>query len=198
MLSNIPAQRLTEIYDRFIITRSDFYYLSPHPPLECLDPDKLWVPNGADYNGITDRHLVVSAADLVASFNLIEDALCYPSQLRDTMIGRELNIEQLLSHHLARNGLLNKVRRSPYVMFLANNPQQRNPTTFQQVSVRQDWAETNDLISLRSGNLWLSAEPDGRLSLNRQHSREWENFRLIPDWTMRHTPLAMLESGHLD
>ena len=123
MLNNIRAAALTETYDRFVITRSDFYFPCPHPPLQHLDQGSLWVPDGEDYGGICDRHLVVSAADLVASSNLIDDLLLHPHQMREAMIRNvDWNIEQVLAFHLVRNGLATKVKRFPYVMFLVRAP----------------------------------------------------------------------------
>jgi hypothetical protein len=124
MLNNIKSERLTDTYDRFIITRSDFYYLCPHPPLECLDADSLWIPDGEDYSGLCDRHLVVSAADLIASCNLIDDLLIRPHQMRKAMITRSpWNIEQVTAFHFSRNGLISKVKRFPYIMFLVRSPE---------------------------------------------------------------------------
>lgn len=123
MLNNIRAAGLTDVYDRFIITRSDFYYLCPHPPLDCLSSDHLWVPDGEDYFGLCDRHLVVSSADLFAACSLIDDFLLRPREMRDAMtVNRMWNIEQVIAWHLTRHGLISRVRRFPYVMFLVRSP----------------------------------------------------------------------------
>lgn len=122
MLNNLRAEGLDKIYDRFVITRSDFFYVCPHPPLECLAADNLWIPDGEDYGGLCDRHLVVSAADLIASCNLIDDLLLRPRQMRDAMIeNSNWNIEQVIALHLTRNGLISKVRRFPYIMFIVRD-----------------------------------------------------------------------------
>jgi hypothetical protein len=129
MLDNIRAAGLTEQYDRFVITRSDFFFQCLHPPLECLDPEYLWIPDGEDYLGLCDRHLVVSAADLVTSCNLIEDMLCRPRQLRDCMVhSKHWNIEQVIADHYRRHGLADKVRRFPYVMYLVRDS--NDPTSW--------------------------------------------------------------------
>jgi hypothetical protein len=119
MLRNIRTEGLDRVYDRFVITRSDFFYACPHPPLECLTADRLWIPDGEDYGGLCDRHLVVSAEHLVASCDLIDDLLHHPRQLRNAMIGNpHWNIEQIIAFHLSRNGLISRVERFPYIMFL--------------------------------------------------------------------------------
>jgi hypothetical protein len=109
-------------YDRFVITRSDFVWLCPHPPLSILDRDAIWVPNDEHYGGLNARHLVVSRADVVNCLNLIEDILLKPSQLYDELKYMKVsnyNIEQFLAHHLRRKGLFHKVKMFPYVMYLA-------------------------------------------------------------------------------
>jgi hypothetical protein len=123
MLEHIRADRLTDVYDRFVITRSDLYYLCPHPPLAMLDPANLWLPDGEDYGGLTDKHLVVSAADLAASCCLIDDFLTRPQEMRAAMVDRRnWNLEQILDWHFDRRGLHSRVRRFPYVMFLVRSP----------------------------------------------------------------------------
>lgn len=46
-------------YDRIILTRSDFFYVAEHPN---LPNDAIWVVEGEDYGGITDRHHVFPSA----------------------------------------------------------------------------------------------------------------------------------------
>src|SRR5262249_46375605 len=112
-------------YDRFVITRSDFVWLCPHPPLSVLDRGAIWFPNGEHWWGLNDRHLVVSRADVANCLNLIEDILLEPSQLYEElkyMKGRPAaknNIEQFFANHLRRKGLFHKVQMFPYVMYLA-------------------------------------------------------------------------------
>jgi hypothetical protein len=125
LLHGLQQDGVLDRYDRFVITRSDFIWLCPHPPLSVLDRDAIWFPNGEHYGGLNDRHLVVSRADLVNCLNLIEDILLEPNQLYEElkyMKGRAdsyNNIETFLAHHLRRKGLLHKVKTFPYVMYLA-------------------------------------------------------------------------------
>jgi len=46
---------IIETYDQVILTRSDYIYLDYHPK---LDKKNIWVVEGEDYFGITDRHYV--------------------------------------------------------------------------------------------------------------------------------------------
>ena len=68
-----------------MITRSDFVWLCPHPPLSVLDRGAIWFPNGEHYGGLNDRHLVASRADVVDCLNVIEDILLHPTQLYESI-----------------------------------------------------------------------------------------------------------------
>jgi hypothetical protein len=81
LLHGLQQDNVLDRYDRFVITRSDFVSLCPHPPLSVLDRDAIWFPDGENYGGLTDRHLVVSRADVVNCLNIIEDILLQPIQL---------------------------------------------------------------------------------------------------------------------
>ena len=130
LLHGLQQDGVIDRYDRFVITRSDFVWLCPHPPLSVLDREAIWVPDGEDYGGLPDRHLVVSRADVVNCLNIIEDILLHPVQLYEEMKHRSdwWNNEKFLAHHLGRKGLLNKVKRFPYVMYTARSTYDISPT----------------------------------------------------------------------
>lgn len=47
-------------YRHVVVSRFDFRWLAPHPPLELLDNEAIWIPSGSDWEGgINDRHAVV-------------------------------------------------------------------------------------------------------------------------------------------
>jgi hypothetical protein len=127
LLRGLQQDEILDRYDCFVLTRSDFVWLCPHPPLSLLDRSAIWVPTGTeatawpDYGGLNDRHLVVSRADVVNCLNVIDDILLHPTEYFNELKNKTLNDEQLLAHHLARNGLLDKVKRFPNVMYLARD-----------------------------------------------------------------------------
>jgi hypothetical protein len=47
-------------YARVVVSRLDFVWLSPHPPLLLLDERCVWAPMAEDYGGLNDRHAVLS------------------------------------------------------------------------------------------------------------------------------------------
>jgi hypothetical protein len=115
---HIVQNGLLDRYDRFIITRSDFVWTSPHPPLSVLDPKAVWVPNGEFYGGVPDRHMIVSRADLPDALGLLDDILLRPDELAAQLEERnELNFESYLLFHLQSRGLASRTRVFPYVMF---------------------------------------------------------------------------------
>jgi hypothetical protein len=56
LLQNLKEHGLLEKYDQIIVTRSDYYWVKPHPR---LDNDRVWFPNGEFHGGLCDRHIVV-------------------------------------------------------------------------------------------------------------------------------------------
>jgi hypothetical protein len=132
LLSGLQQDEILDRYDRFVISRSDFVWLCPHPPLSILDRNAIWVPDGEDYSGLNDRHLVVSRADVVNCLNVIDDILLRPIQLYEEMRNEPghyyWNNELFFAHHLRRKGLFDKVKRFAYVMYMARQASDENPT----------------------------------------------------------------------
>ena len=129
LLQGLQRDNLLDRYDRFVITRSDFVWCCPHPPLSVLDHRAIWIPDGEDHDGLADRHVVVSRADVVNCLNLMDAIVGQPDELYEEMKHHaDWNNEQVWMHHLRRKGLLPKVRRFPYVMFLARYRRDDSPT----------------------------------------------------------------------
>jgi hypothetical protein len=129
LLRGLLRDEVLDRYDRFVISRSDFMWLCPHPPLSILDPREIWVPDGEHWGGLNDRHMVVSRRNLVNSLNGIEDILLYPDQLFEEMKHKaEWNDERFLAHHFRRKGLLRSTQVFPYVMYTARSVRDKSPT----------------------------------------------------------------------
>ena len=63
-------------YDWVIFTRSDYLYLCPaRERLEDLDRNTIYVPNGVDYGGVTDRHNVMSTDILLKALQVSESVV---------------------------------------------------------------------------------------------------------------------------
>jgi hypothetical protein len=129
LLRNLQREGLLGKYDRFVITRSDFQWLCPHPPCSVLAPENIWVPADHHWSGINDRHMVVRSADVEPCLDLLEEILLRPSELAQAMRERTLwNDEQMLALQLRRRGLAGAVREFPYVMYLVRSPRDRSAT----------------------------------------------------------------------
>ena len=81
LLHKMREEGVLDKYDRFIVTRSDYNYLSPHPPMEYLNPGILWVPDGEHYGSITDRHVVLSRGNVEQYLNILENMMFRPAEL---------------------------------------------------------------------------------------------------------------------
>lgn len=45
-------KRNNRFYDRVIYIRNDLYFLMPHPPLNVMDNDYVWIPETSDWTGL--------------------------------------------------------------------------------------------------------------------------------------------------
>lgn len=120
LLHNLRESGALDAYDRFIVTRSDYYYVCPHPPLPLLDSRYFWVPDGEDYQGIVDRYGLFNRADVEAGLNFLEHIVREPDELYRRMSWyRNWNPERCLRMHLERFGVAHRLRRFPFFMFAA-------------------------------------------------------------------------------
>jgi hypothetical protein len=127
LMQGLQQDGVLDRYDRFVITRSDFIWLCPHPPLSILDRDALWFPDGEHWGGMNDRHLVASRNDIVDCLNVLEEILLHPGELYEQLKDKEPNGEQFFQHHLARKGILHKAQFFPYVMYLGRALSDHSP-----------------------------------------------------------------------
>ncbi len=113
-------------YDRFIITRSDFIYTVPHYPIQGLDPDQIWIPEGEDYGGYTDRHIVVSRKDVDSVLGIADPILRSPDELYEKMKNEtEWNLERYVRFAFRDAGIDSRVRRFPYTMYAVRSAEGR-------------------------------------------------------------------------
>lgn len=108
-------------YQWYIITRSDYYYLHPHPTYMFDYPQNIWVPEGEDWGGITDRHVVIPHAYLHTMLDFVDTLMRNPAQVIDAMNYQRpwgfWNLEKVLKWRLEANGVWDRVKRFPQVMF---------------------------------------------------------------------------------
>jgi hypothetical protein len=115
LLQRIDELKLLEVYDRIVLTRSDFFYKCPHR-LGDLDPRYLWVPSGEDYGGISDRHWIMNKYHVQRALNIFESLVKLYQYLLSPLFGQ--NPELLVRFcWTIENIFPHQVRRFPRVQY---------------------------------------------------------------------------------
>ncbi len=121
LLDFLENEEIRQKYDRYIITRSDFIWELPHPKMGRLDPDRVWIPYGEFYWGVTDRHVVLSQKFLRPYLDLIGPIVTKPDNLIREMKAYNRkpnwNHEQYILFRLKSQGLGAKIRFLPFMMY---------------------------------------------------------------------------------
>jgi hypothetical protein len=109
---------LLEKYDRFIYTRSDYLFKTPHLPLSLLPKNKIWVPFGEEYGGITDRYMLCSSENIINALSILDPVLKSPAQLtQDMSYANDWNLESYIKFFFEKKGLWHLVRKIPFSMY---------------------------------------------------------------------------------
>jgi nucleoside-diphosphate-sugar epimerase len=144
--NKLSELKLWDKYEYFMFTRSDYVYLCPHQnpkTFEARDVNNaIFIPEGEDYGGITDRHLVANSHNFFKAVNIGPDLVC-KSQLYNSMLmslNSPINLEVLLMVYFKEQQL--EVQRYPRVMFSVKTTQ--DPT-------RWSHGEDSPLISNQWG-----------------------------------------------
>jgi hypothetical protein len=111
----IAEINLTDHYDRFIVTRSDFFYKCPQN-LRDYDPRYVWVPAGEDYGGITDRHVIAPSGLIHKVLNILPPLLKHPERYSKRRL--QINPEGQIKLQWTVEGIYpHNVRRFPMMMY---------------------------------------------------------------------------------
>jgi hypothetical protein len=122
LLKNLLENDLINKYDRFIITRSDFIYQLPHPKVEYMNENCIWIPDCEHYNGHTDRHVVLSKNNIESYLNILNNFILRSNEYFMKMKNYNCwNLEQLIKFHLEQNNVLHLVKEFPYIMYSVRN-----------------------------------------------------------------------------
>lgn len=122
LLQNIIESGLINQYERFVITRSDYIYQLPHPKVEYMDENNIWIPDCEDYGGFTDRHVVLSNKNIEPYLNIFNNMVIRSNDYYSKMIGKtNWNLEQLIKFHLKQNNVEHLVKNFPYIMYTVRN-----------------------------------------------------------------------------
>lgn len=121
-LDMIKKHDLLTKYDTFIITRSDHYYAFDHPKFEFVDHDndvnavnKIWLPEGEDHNGLTDRHCVIHKSHVMTYLNLVPCVVLV--SYHEPVMSAMLNVECFIYLLFKFNKMESLVSRFKRVMY---------------------------------------------------------------------------------
>ena len=124
LLKNLIDNDLINKYDRFIITRSDFIYQLPHPKVEYMNENCIWIPDCEHYGGYSDRHVVLYKNNIESYLNILNNLVLRSNEyfMKMNMKNKnDWNLEQLIKFHLEQNNVLHIVKEFPYVMYSVRN-----------------------------------------------------------------------------
>ena len=118
LLKNLMENDLINKYDRFIITRSDFIYQLPHPKVEFMNKNYIWIPDCEQYSGYTDRHVVLDNTNIESYLNILNQMVLRSNEYFMKMKHKlDWNLEQVIKFHLQENKVVHLVKDFPYVMY---------------------------------------------------------------------------------
>ena len=133
----LVEHQIIEKYDRFVVTRSDFMHRIPHVPLYLLASSKIWIPDGEDYGGYTDRHIVVARENVRKVLSIADPIVGQPEALREAMSSRDdWNLERYIKFAFTKMGINELVERFPYTMYSVRLPD--GHTRWQQGKFHED------------------------------------------------------------
>lgn len=116
LLQCLEEHGLMSRYDRFIVTRSDFVWKVDHPPMDLLDPRVVWFPDGEQYGGVTDRHVVLGSSNVAAYLDILPSLLTRKHEYLPIMSRRsDWNLEKVIALHLQLHG--QRLGYFPYIMY---------------------------------------------------------------------------------
>jgi hypothetical protein len=122
LLKNLIDNGLINKYERFIITRSNFIYQLPHPKIEHMNDNCIWIPDCEHYDGYTDKHVVLSKNNIESYLNILNNLVLRSNEYFMKMKNKnDWNLERLIKFHLEQNNVLHLVKEFPYIMYSVKN-----------------------------------------------------------------------------
>jgi len=157
LTKKLQELQLTERYDRFILTRADHYYLCRHD-ISQMDPNRLWVPEGSDCGGITDRHLIVSSRHVLQALNVLPQLLTQPQEYKNLLRIRSGNPEKILYKSWKLSRIRRHIRRFDRNMFTCG---ETGDTT--------RWRELGELVEEGVRLKYADEYNQSRMTCGKQH-----------------------------
>jgi hypothetical protein len=122
VFKNLKDNDLINNYDRFIITKKNFIYELPHPKLEIMDENYIWIPDNEHYYGYPDRHIVLSKKNIEPYLNLLNELVLKSNEYFMRMFtSYRWDLEQLMHIHIQINDRLKQIKTFPHIMYSVKN-----------------------------------------------------------------------------
>ena len=143
LLKKLKEENLIDKYDRFIITRSDFFWPIKHPPLTSMRSDSVWIPDGEGYGGYCDRYALVSKEDIIEYLSLIRPILTEPKKLFNLMKHKNnWNLEKYIKLYFKIRNLEKKTKFFPYIMYTVFSDPNKTKEFQEYKDINLEWMKT--------------------------------------------------------
>lgn len=109
---HIREHKLLEQYDRFVVTRTDQFYMCPYD-ISTFPKDSMVIPEGEDWGAINDRNFVASKHDILNALDVLPPFL--RNEYSNETFHEIVSPEHLLLAAWKYHGL--KISRTPRNMF---------------------------------------------------------------------------------
>jgi hypothetical protein len=176
LMKKIIENNLIDLYDRFIITRSDFMYNLPHPKLELLNPEYIWIPDDEHFGGYTDRHVILSKSNIISYLNIFENIVIKSNTYYNKLnIFLKLgNIEELIKFNLIQNNVNHLVKHFPYVMYAIRGIK---------IDGKRNWWKLGDILQ---DNYYIKYKTEYLKSIFYKKYYQSRDFKNIDDFYIKY------------
>ena len=122
LLKNLKEFNLINKYDRFIITTNDYIYQLPHPKIEKMSINNIWILNDEYSLGYTDKHVILSKTNIIPYLNILNNIILNSNEYFYEMKYKyDWNIEQLIKFHLEKNNVNYLIKEFHCIMYSSKN-----------------------------------------------------------------------------
>lgn len=122
LIDCLKRDEILSKYEKIIVTRSDYIWLSPHPPFSIMKKNEIWVPDAETYGGFTDRHVCMPSDLAVAYMDIFRSMIRHPNiYLRALAKTQFNNLETLIRVSAELHEIDDNIILFPQVMYTARS-----------------------------------------------------------------------------